>query len=323
MKKLFLLTVLCALVGTAAFGATLKRTILSHGDMLTQYDANNWQGAITDAVDGDIVYFTSGLFTGDLTIDKAITLIGAGVAETDAFWYNSAIDPVYTGNGTSGESTIIDGSITIAIPGSKTLTKPVMEGFRVQKITVTEPVTGLTIKRCQVNGYWYSSFVAEATVTNLTLENCYIQDIQCANLVTPTIRNCYAENLIAVPTDAVIRNCMVIKLRNIINCTFINCGYHNLEEGSSYNTFVNCLYRDGDVNSTYSNCVQVDEPAQVTKAQMTENSWYGNDNTFIGPVGGSYPFTLIPSQPSVKTNSINYDSSKKELNVNLTIKQGK
>ena len=319
MKKLFLLTVLCALVGTAAFGATLKRTILSHNGELTQYDAINWQDAINDAVDGDIVYFTAGLFTGNLTIDKTNTLIGAGVAETDAFWHNQDIDPVYAGCGTSGETTVLDGEITIAIPGSKTLTKPVMEGFHLNRfVTVTEPVKGVVIKRCQSQSY----ISASASVTNLTLESCFINTINCANMVAPIIRNCYTDKLQGAPTDATIVNVMAIWLDGCNNCTFINSGYDMLS-GSSFNTFVNCFYQNGDVNSSYTNCVQIENSQRVTKAQMTENSWYGNDGKVIGPLGGNYPFTLIPSQPSVKTNSINYDNSKKQLNVNLTIKQGK
>ena len=324
-KKLFLLMALCAFIGTATYGATLKRTILSHEGVLTQYDADKWQDAIKDAVDGDIVYFTAGLFTGDFTIDKAITLIGAGVAEDNGFWHNTEIDAVYAGCGISGESTVLEGNVTIAIPGSKTLTKPVMEGFYLpeKSITVTEPVTGLTIKRCHSIGYWNNAFfTAEATVTNLILESCYFNQINCGNLVKPTFRNCYAERLEIAPTDASIVNCMIITISNCTNCSFINCGYHDLHD-SSYNTFVNCLYKNSDANSSYTNCVHVDNPNRVTKAEMTEEGWYGNDGKVIGPVGGGYPFTLIPSQPSVLTNNISYDSSKKELNVNLTIKQGK
>ena len=322
MKKNLLFIVLCALISTATYGATLKRTYLLHDGTLTQYDANVWQQAITDAVAGDIVYFTAGMFEGDLVIDKAITLIGAGVGETEAFYYNTDIASVYAGCGTSGESTYLNGNVTIAIPGSVTLTKPLMEGFRLygKNITVTEPVTGLTIKRCQQAEY--SSISATATVTNFTLENCYSTTLDCQNMVNPTVRNCYLEGIEYVPEVAQIRNSIIIWIKNCTNCTFTNCGYEYLQN-SSYITFVNCLYRNGDGNSSYTNCSQVDRPCTLTKAQLTENNYLGDDGTVIGTLGGTAPFTLIPSQPSVTTDNITYNSTNKKLNVSLTVKQGK
>ena len=323
MKKNLLFIVLCALISTATYGATLKRTYLLHDGNLTQYDANVWQQAITDAVAGDIVYFTAGMFEGDLVIDKAITLIGAGVGETEAFYYGSDIAGVYAGCGTSGESTYLNGNVTIAIPGSVTLTKPLMEGFRMHDykfIKVTEPVTGLTIKRCQLTHE--SSIFAEETVTNFTLENCYSTKLDCRNMVNPTVRNCYLESIEYVPEVAQIRNSIIIWINYCTNCTFTNCGYESLQN-SSYLTFVNCLYKNVDSNSSYTNCSQVDRPCTLTKAQLTENNYLGDDGTVIGTLGGTAPFTLIPSQPSVATDNITYNSSTKKLNVSLTVKQGK
>ena len=78
MKKVILF-VFYILTASAALGQTLQRTLLSHNGNLTQYDANHWQKAFTNAVAGDTIYFTPGLFSGALTIDKPLTLIGAGV----------------------------------------------------------------------------------------------------------------------------------------------------------------------------------------------------------------------------------------------------
>lgn len=90
-KNFFSLCALCALVFNTAFGATVQRTILSHQGVITQYDAIHWSDAITNAVAGDTIYFTAGSFGDDnvnanLVIDKPITLIGAGVAASDAFF---------------------------------------------------------------------------------------------------------------------------------------------------------------------------------------------------------------------------------------------
>ena len=176
---------------------------------------------------------------------------------------NQNIDPVYAGCGASGESTILDGNVTIAIPSTKTLTNPVMEGFNFNDkyITVSEPVKGVIIKRCQSRAYISSS----AASVNLTVENCFFGRIYCANMVAPIIRNSYTDWLQDAPTDATIVNTIAQALTSCNNCTFVNIGYCFLNN-SSFNTYVNCLYRDGDANSTYTNCVQNDEPAILTKA---------------------------------------------------------
>lgn len=326
MKKLFLLTVLCALVGTAAFGATVHRTILSHEGVLTQYDLSNWQGAITDAVDGDIVYFTSGTFSGDpLTINKRIALIGAGVAKDDCFYKD-----VYGDYCTTGESTFLNVSIVIDIEGATKLDRPLMEGIAVtdcHQLEIKQAPAETTFKRCQFiydRNISSTGFFASSEVSGLILENCYFGKLDFNNMVNPTIRNCYVDLLDNARAETKFFNCIIVTISGCTNCYFTNCGYQSLWS-SSYNTFVNCLYGgwSQDANSTYENCINDGDFNGYTKAQLLEKNYLGNDGSVIGPLGGNYPFTLIPSQPSVQTNSINYDNSKKQLNVNLTIKQGK
>lgn len=328
MKRILLLNVIGFLLVSGSFGQTLQRTILSHDGVLTQYDAAHWQDAITNAVDGDIVYFTPGDFHGAITITKAITLIGAGISATDAFYASSeTLSNVYYGCATTGVSTKIFGDITIAIPGGVTLTKPLMEGICVtcipgtgwHSLFVTEAVTGLTIKRCQFEG---GEFNPQVTVTNMTLENCYIRHLQCANLVNPTIRNCYIDELHDVPEGLSFTNSVVLGIgTRTKNCTFINCIVHGGYE-SNHNTFNYCLHRDNDATSTYNGGAPENDPQAITKSQMINNNYYGNDNTVIGPLGGPAPFTFKPSQPYVASSALNYNATTKKLNVTMTINKG-
>ena len=179
MKKTLLLIVLCTLVGNTLRAATLQRAILSHQGKLTQFDQNHWLEAIEQAVSGDTVFLSAGSFPGNVTITKAITLIGAGIGAEEAFYKDTDIATAYSGCATTGESTSIGGDITIAIPGSVTLTKTLLENIRLSGTSIffTEPVTNPVIKRCQVGmiyeGWWYGGVLsASAKVTNLTLENC-------------------------------------------------------------------------------------------------------------------------------------------------------
>ncbi len=324
MKKLCLL-VLCFSISIVVYCETIQRVILSHEGNLTQYDAAHWQDAFTAAVDGDIIYFTPGVFSvsGNLTITKAISLIGAGISQNDCFGTNGWTAMSYSGYCTTGQSTSIRGDITIAIPGSKTLTSPIMEGIRVygyqQKVRVTEPVTNLTFKRCQFSrddggGF----FEATATVTNLTIEGCFINNLNGTNVVNLNIHNCYIVDFDGgIPEGTQFVNCQIECLRYFQNCTLTNCIVTRPNYGASSITYDHCIL-DGyyeDPQSTEIECHH-HGGGEITNALIT-TTYPG-----IGPFYGSTPFTFKPSQSYVSSSTLNYDSSTKKLNVTMTINKG-
>lgn len=330
-KRINLLAMIIAIVSSVGYAATLQRTILSHNGKLTQYDASHWLDAITDAVVGDTVYFTSGSFgdanvNANLVIDKAITLIGAGVAESDAFFHEGEFNAIYGGCGTSGESTILETNITIAIPGSVMLKSSLMEGFIVPSrygfepsVCITEPVTGLVIKRCQIG----NSISATAKVTNFVLEGCSVGWLYTSNMENADIHNSIIWNLESGTEETEFTNCQLSGISGTANNSYINCVMESLPD---YNTFVNCLYWD---NTTYpihaglTNCWVVDMWTRLSKTQLQSGNYLGTDGTVIGPLGGPAPFTLISSQPYVSSSTLTYSKATKKLNVNVTVKQGK
>ena len=321
MKKSFLM-MLCTFAYTLAYGATVQRTILSHKGQLTQYDATNWQDAFADAVTGDTIYFTPGIFSGDLTINKPLTLIGAGVSEEEAFWKGTDVSDVYTGCGTSGPSTTLSGDVIVDIPGSVMLTATLMEGFRFAQMRVIKPVTNMVIKRCQANHFMSQDYNGgDQNVTNATFECCFFRGFRGIGLVNPDFHNCYIHS-INDASNIEFLNCALIECYNCTGCTLINCIYGPV----GYSTIIKSVRRweeNNDVNSTYTNCWYEMNAQCLTKEQLTAKGYIGIDGTVVGPLGGPAPFTLIPSQPYVSSGSITYLKSTKKLNVNVTVKQGK
>lgn len=327
MKKLCLL-VLCFSVSIVVYSQTLQRAILSHEGTLTQYDGDHWLDAIDNAVAGDIVYLTPGTFYGNLTVTKAISIIGSGIAETDAFYNEDELATAFAGCGTSTPSTVIHGDINIAIPGSITLTSTLLEGILVPcyygfepSVTISKSVTNPIFKRCHFG--WYLS--ASEEVTNLKLEDCYIGRLRCNNV-----------------TSAVIFNCWISQTENGYNLDFTNCfvgsnggngDTHNCHfinsivlDTRDYNTFSYCVTRNQNgAGNSFSNC-KVDDVDwffyRYTKAQLLEHEYIGDDGKVMGPLGGPVPFTLKPSNPYVSSSTLTYNSSTKKLNVSMTIKKG-
>ena len=329
MKKTLLLLVLCTLVGNTLRAATLQRAILSHQGKLTQFDQNHWLEAVEQAVAGDTIFFTSGVFYGDVTITKAITLIGAGIGAEDAFYKDSEMANAYTGCATTGETTTISGDINIAIPGDITLSKTLLENLRVinadlghgKTISFTEPVTNPIIKRCQIDGWYHDSLNASATVNNLLLINCYMVFANLGNFVKASVINCYLKNVEDAPEGTEFTNSVLGVAPSCVNCQFDNC-ILGLPNGVS-NTCINCIYGETGDHATFVNCWQVNNGHCFTRAQLQEGGYIGTDGTVVGPLGGSAPFTLIPAQPYVSSSTLNYDKSTKKLTVSATVNKGK
>ena len=325
MKKFCLLAMIIAVLSSASYAATLQRTILSHKGNLTQYDANHWQEAFDNAVAGDTVYFTSGYFAGELTITKPITLIGSGVSGNDVYWKDTDLATAYAGCTTTTESTILD-NVRIDIPGSPTLKSTLLEGFRINTVAIIQSVKNLSIKRCHIaykdwREEWLGDFGASEPVTNLQLEGCFIAYANLENFVNPDIHNCYFIQIQPTPEETEFTNCTFQEIWGTSNCSFINCIVHFVT--GSDNTCVNCIYDDyygGQI--TYLNCWNVGGAAGFTKSQLQSGGYIGNDETVVGPLGGTAPFTLIPSQPYVSSSSLNYNKTTKKLSVNVTVKKG-
>ena len=323
MKGLITLT-LCALFSIAAYSATVQRTILSHKGTITQYDANHWQDAISDAVAGDTVYFTSGVFSGDISIDKPITLIGAGIGTLGygPFWKDSDYATVFDGCATSGNCTEIIGQIVIDISGNIVLNSTLLEGFITRDpgyITIKQPVQKLKIKRCQLG-----PFGAEATVTDAILEDCYLGEASFTNFVNPDIHNCFIRYIDSCPEEIAFWNCSIKDIWDTWNCSFINCILHFAGPNTaSHNTCQNSIndeHNSGSGNTWFDSWE--DDGFHLTKSQLQDKGYIGTDGTVVGPLGGSAPFTLIPSQPYVASGSVTYNKSTKKLNVNVTVKKG-
>ena len=183
------------------------------------------------------------------------------------------------------------------------------------------------MKRCQLGGPYEQGIIsAEATLTNLTLESCFIKDVWCANFVNPDIHNCYIGTILGNGVENLeFVNCAGPSDDDILNATFVNCLLLTGDPWkSNINTYVNCTYETVIDGSTYTNCWNVEGGAlTLTKSQLKAANYVDADGKVIGPLGGTAPFTLIPSQPYVSSSTLTYTKSTKKLSVNVTVKQGK
>lgn len=319
MKKSLLLFACLAMTSISSYAASLSSIMLQHNGSVTMYESDKMSSAISAAVKGDTIYLSEGSFVGDFTINKEITIIGAG------------------------QLTIVQGNITIALDNTPTLTAHMLDAIKVPSsysVTVTKAVKNLKIRKCCLY-----QFTCDASVTDLNIDRCNLERFNPkTNVKTGNLLNCYIYYLYG--TSGMLNtvnyiNCNINTLYNTnssIAGTFINCitnSYNNY-----YNTFTNCSFINTayptsfsfDASSSRQNCYAgsfsftsyTEEKTGVSYSTvdsdwLESNSYQGTDGTIIGMFGGSIPYSLVPNVPTVTESKVTVDTANKKLNVTLKV----
>lgn len=318
MKKTILLSVCLFVASLSTFGASLSSIMLQHNGSVTMYESDKMSSAISAAVKGDTIYLSEGSFVGDFTINKEITIIGAG------------------------QLSIIQGNITIALDNTPTLTAHMLDAIKLPssfKVSITKAIKNLKIRKC----YIYQ-LECNAAVTDLNMDRCNIYYLYPkANVKSGNILNTYIYHIEGSSGQL-----------NTIN--YINCNIFEIYNYSKYfaGTLINSIVANYTSNSTFSNCafintayptsfnfdtsssVQNCYPGDFSFSQYTEektgvkyytvdadwlqsNNYLGTDKTIIGMFGGSIPYSLVPNVPTVTESKVTVDTANKKLNVTLKV----
>jgi hypothetical protein len=120
------------------------------------------------------------------------------------------------------------------------------------------------------------------------------------------------------------------------NATFVNCLIGHLFRSASTNSYINCGSNDYTNNNSYGsfdNCYKL-TTGSANIFDIDSNNGFltlkdtfaadvaatrGTDGTIIGASGGSTPYTLTPSLPTVSESSFTVDDSNRTLNVTLKV----
>lgn len=305
MKKYLLLAVCLIMMSMTASALTINKAMLVHNDQVTLFDGDKIQDAVNAAVDGDAIYLTLGTFK-PFNVTKKITIRGAG------------------------ETSIIDGNVTISIPGSPTLTSPVLEALsvagtvnvgsqvndmilrkcKIADMTIGATVNGAVLDRCYItNSLTLSSYIKGMTVVNTKLRN--VKAVSGATSNT-TFVNCNIVYIYYSYFSATIINSIIGGSNSSINSTvLLNTLYYNYPGFSSTSVLQNCWSADFSFNN------YCESPFTVSTLQSA--GFIGTDGTVVGIYGGDTPYTLVPSVPTVTESNLELDMENKKLNVNLTV----
>lgn len=309
---------------------------LQHGETMTAYYGSDaFKSAMAAAENGDLITLSGGVFNGT-TIDKAVTIQGAGSVQDIA---------------NNRYRTSIPNGCTIDLPEDATgLT---IEGIWCNAsnsggLTIASAVTQMTIKRC-----WISTIQFKGQTTNCAVLQCRIgylyPDAQSQNML---IENSAMDLLMGNSTGAsmMVRNCVICDGggntnrygtggRNI-TASFVNCVIYNPTYSTDCSAYNN-VYQNGTYGSGFkTNNAQNNTKVSDLNALFVGNSYsaggnlrltdeaaaqyLGDDGTQVGVYGGARGFTDVPSNPQVTSKEIAPQSDANgKLAVKITVEAQK
>lgn len=237
MKKLFLSFVAVLMVSMTANAITINKALLQHNGEVTLFDGNNIQDAVNTAVDGDTIYLTLGTFK-PFTINKKITVRG------------------------TGETSIIDGNVSVNIPDQQTLTSTLLETLAVSgNVTVSSAVNDMILRKCKIANMSFA-----ANVDGAVIDRCYITNelTLSSYIMGMTVVN---TKLSAVKAYSGATN----------NTTFVNCNVYRLNTNNFAGTIINSIIQNPNsytIGSTVLLNTLISAGIYVGSSSVTQHCYY-------------------------------------------------
>ena len=201
MKAKTLLTACLFMLAVGANAANDGKAILHHDKKPTAiYDADKLSEALIAATAGDTIYLSAGMYP-TFTLDKAITIKGAGT------------------------NTKISNGVNINISGSPTLNDALLEAVEVNgAVSVASDMTNFLIKMVKTTDL---QFANNLNTPNALVDRCYLDKFTITSAMTDFyVRNSYIWNLTSTS----------LKFNK---CNFINCRIQG-DWNKAAGRFINC-----------------------------------------------------------------------------------
>ena len=354
MKKLTLLITMFVLAISQLSAQDNSNTgtiTLSHKGKETNFAYNKMGDAVEAAADGDTIYLSNGEFEGDFRLTKKIAFIGSGAESNNGTGsythYNSGNIVIAIPEGTKLSARLFDG---ICFDNSNSITfQTTIENVIFRKcrtpwnINVNKSIESLYFDRCYINGNQSSS------IKKVVARNCKIgslsmygsdynevatnwQFIHCTielNTYGWTDDKGNYQNY--CPLQGIYTNCIIANYNDteayelynpsgseVLTAAYINCLFYKPAEGKDIfngaTTQNNLFYDVSNVKDNWQNRIQ-----NLTKEQLKEKKYLGNDGTVVGCYGGKNPYTLKPNIPIVSSSKVHLDRTKKQIQINIKL----
>ncbi len=335
MKKL--ITTFTLLIVFISINAQ-KKVALQHNGTSTIFNSTNpFLDAYTAAVNGDTIYLPGGILLYPTTIDKGLTIIGAGHNPNETLATNK---------------TILNGAISITGNADNLH----MEGIEFNGIITFNSnikADNVVIKRCKALGITYAGTGATPCENNTIINNIITGGLSLENAKSSLFCNNIITGIVAHGINNGISNNLLLLDTN-------NYAIYNVDNSEVSNNIIFQKYRTDyiitlcDLSSfSYNIFAATPSAASIGTSVLESNNWlnisllplfvnmplnafdYSYDYHLLSPTtyvnsassqvgiyGGFFPYkeNTIPVNPHIVTKSISSQTnSSGEINVNISV----
>lgn len=325
---------------------------LSHNGKETTFAYNKMGDAVEAAVDGDTIYLSAGEFEGDFRLTKRIAFIGSGADGSNG---TGTYTRYYSGNIVVNmpENTKLTARLFDGIYFDNIFTfQTAIDNVIIRKcyvpcdLRINATMNSIYFDRCCIR---CSYNIANQNVKKLIARNCQINNLDMGSSSYNEVATSWQFIHCTIDpnqygwTDSEGKTRYYCQLQGIYtNCIIDNDdnndqGYelYNPNDASTSLTaaFVNCLFykpidgKDIFNGATTQNNMYYEVPSEnnglriydMTKEQLQNNNFLGNDNTVVGFYGGKNPYTLKPNIPQVSSSKVHLDRDNKLIQINIKL----
>lgn len=272
MKRNLLLII--SLLGIASFSGQAQKVVSLHqnGNITNYYQADGFQLAYADALNGDTIILPGGSFAPPTTFEKQLTIFGAG-------HYSAADSP-------TGKS-IINGNIDLKVGADNSY----FEGLYISgsiNTTTDVVVNNLMFKRCLLASSITFQGDRSSPCNNISFIQCVLQgDLNLENVSNAGIYNSILEERVVRSEASEFKNNIFLRSIYILNYS-INDTFEGNIFFNSQDSYL-CQYSDG--NTFSYNIIRSANPNYGTNPQITGN-WTGVDvsTLFVNQTGAAFSY---------------------------------
>ena len=300
MKKILLSVVCLVVLGIQSVQAQVAIAALHHNDSVKIYSSNAIQSAVDDAVAGDTIYLSEGIFAG-FTVRKPIAIIGAGQTTIISTWISLG----------DYDTTIESGLL--------------LSGLNIiQSVGFYGVINGARIMQCKINDTCGFDSSSNTSIDNIDIIMSQIGTLApneyVKGLTVVASKIAYISSGGADEGSVTILNCNIAE-DSSYNTNFVNCIIPNL--GAS--VYTNCLYINSSSGSVIHDCYQNDFTldddlnCSLTDEQLKTAGFLGPNGTWVGITGGEVKFSLVTPVAQVVDHSLEVDQVERKLKVTLKL----
>ena len=302
--KQTLLSLTCLIAAGVQIAKAQVNIIALHHEGTVTLCKQGIQDAITQAVEGDTLYLSEGVY-GGFTVDKSIAIIGSGMTTSVSY--------------------------TVEVSGD--FDNLYISNMEINKITFSGRQDGMRMVQCRILGNcefnndadWDNFSNTEFTMCDidgsLKLGDDSTNGLIVHNSWIKTVQNGGAYDGAAMFVNCCIQ--YVSTSSQDYNNQFVNSIFFQISSGLYYN----CLYYQSASVPGLSDCWKANKPlfntdfnsCTLSNEELIGAGYIGTDGNVVGADGGATPFTLVSPILQVTEHNLEVDNTERKLRVSLTL----